>query len=38
MSVEATEEFEVAGMARMQGMMQITAEIHSEDSSILQSF
>ncbi len=36
--VEATEELGVAGMARMQGMMQVRTEIHPEDSVILESF
>ena len=36
--VEATEEFEASGMARMQGKMQVSAEIHPEESVILESF
>ena len=35
--VEATEEFQLAGMAITQGIMQARAEIHPEDSSILES-
>lgn len=36
--LEATEEFGVAEMARMQGMMQVRAEIHPDDNIILESF
>ena len=37
-TVEVTEEFGVAGRARMQGKMQVRAEIHPEESVILKSF